>query len=78
MRTYQIETDFVTPPGLQGQIVEVSYALAAEGTVIVERRVDRSDSSVTYGAYLSDDDAEFEPWNCTPSLGRRLGECTVG
>lgn len=48
---------FITPPGRQGQTIEVSFAGIAEGRVL-RRTHDRSDRSTTYD--VADLDAEAE------------------
>ncbi len=60
------ELEFHVPPRNQGQIVEVAYALFAEGNLVVKRVHDGSDGSATY--YISpvcdDDDGDY--WNGAP------------
>lgn len=65
--------DFVTPPECGGQTVERSYAWAegpGEG-YIIERVHDRSDGEVYYEIFRATAD-RFEPWNTTPSLGKKV------
>jgi hypothetical protein len=66
-----------TPPRNEGQIIITSYGLAADGStiLIIVKEEDRSDQTTLYRAYeLRDDDAEFEPWNYEPRLGKYVGE----
>ena len=79
MKTYIPTTRFVTPPVNQGQMVTVSYALDIDSEVIIESIYDASDRSQEYIAYeYPEDDDTWEPWNGVPSLGMRLGPCTIG
>ena len=74
-----IVINFVVPPELQGQIVEVSFGSAiteCEDCMILCRVTDRSDRSETIEAYHYPVDGEFEPQNKIPRLGRRIG-CVV-
>jgi hypothetical protein len=78
IRCYTVD-GWATPPEHQGQIVEVSYGLDADAEVIVERRHDRSDGTMTHTAYAypDDDDGTWMPWAGAPALGRELGPCHV-
>jgi hypothetical protein len=73
--------DFTTPPENQGQIIEVSYALAVnfdDPAVIVARKHDRSDNTTTYTAYAArPEDEEWDPQNGAPRLGQCFGECRI-
>lgn len=78
MATYHADKPFITPPELQGQIVDVSFSIDIESEVILTKTVDRSDGSTEYEAFVyPDSDEEFEPWNGAPTLGRSLGVCSV-
>jgi len=70
---------FVTPPGNQGQIVDVSYGLDNDAEVIVVRTYDASDRTTIYTAYRypTDDDGSWAPWNGAPELGDEIGPCFV-
>lgn len=79
MKTYSPTTGFTTPPENRGQIMTISYALDSDAEVILERIHDASDRSTEYRAYAypRNDDGSWEPWNCAPKLGRRLGTCAI-
>ena len=79
MKTFCLTTDFITPPENQGQIVTVSYALAADEEAIIERTHYASDRTTRYDAYSypENDDGDWAPWNGAPELGDHLGECSI-
>lgn len=79
MKTYTPTTIFTTPPENQGQIVTVSYALAADDEAIIESIYDASDRTQGYRAYAyaDDDDGDWAPWNGAPALGECLGQCLI-
>lgn len=79
MKIYHITADFVTPPENQGQIVTVSYGLAAENEIIITCTYDASDKTTIYDAYYypDDDEGKWEPWNGVPEIGEHLGECLI-
>lgn len=66
---------WITPPENGGQIVEISYARA--GDVAIRRVYDRSDRRETLTAFRFSDRSEFEPQNCEPKLGRRVGQVEI-
>lgn len=64
------EVRYHVPPRCQGQIVEYSYALWADGcggSVLVRRREDRSTGEVSYDVALPQDDEEGDFWNGEPT-----------
>ena len=78
MKKYRVTSAFIVPPENQGQIVEVSYAIAADDEVIIERTLDKSDRTIRYDAYeYPDKEWEWDPWNGTPSLGEHVGVCAI-
>lgn len=79
MKSYTPTTAFTTPPENRGQILSISYAVAAGDEAIIERLYDRSDRSLEYRAYAypENDDGEWEPWNGAPELGEYLGQCEI-
>ena len=77
MNTYFIPDGFFVPPENQGQMVEYAYGLDPDDMVVVCRRTDRSDGEISYTAYVCPDDSDFEPWNCRPKMGKRIGDCLI-
>lgn len=66
--------DFVTPPECFGQMVERSYALI-EGAILVATCDHGEDGRTTIEAYEDGDDgADFEPWNCSPQIGKKIAD----
>lgn len=58
------------PPRCQGQIVEVSYGVWADGhggSLVARRAEDRSDGSVTYAVAPAADDDQGDYWNAEPT-----------
>lgn len=80
IKEIEIMTDWTIPPERQGQIVEVSFALAnseRHDLVVLRRVFDRSDRSENITAHSPAVDYEWQPWNQTPPLGRRLGRAII-
>lgn len=69
------DVEFCVPPVCGGQIVEYSYGCSHD--YCYEKRYDRSDMAVKITAYRHSakqmKKGEFDPWNGTPHLGRRVG-----
>jgi hypothetical protein len=64
-----------TPPENQGQIVTVSYASA--GDVALEKIYDASDRSCEIYVYRHAVRGEWDPWNGTPKMGKKLGVAEI-
>lgn len=70
--------DYVVPPECQGQTCVYSYATCEIKGVwrIIERWYDRSDDDLLYTIYSfprsGGRDAEFDPVNGAPKMGREL------
>jgi hypothetical protein len=80
MKSYKPTTTFITPPENQGQIVTVSYALAADDELILVRTYDASDRTTSYDAYAYPEECDqdsYDPANGEPELGAYVGQCSV-
>lgn len=72
LRGYRSARNFAVPPENQGQIIVASYG--CDQYFIFERSVDLSDRSVCITAYRHPAGAtDWNPGNCVPDLGRRVG-----
>jgi hypothetical protein len=72
------DLSFITPPEMQGQIVEASFACDAD--YIFCRVFDRSDRSTRIDIYEHPDDAkegDFEPWNREPATGTEVASVEI-
>ena len=58
-------TQWITPPGCDGQIVLVSYSAGEDG-VIYRRSWDQNSGKRAYSKRLLAEDEAFEPWQTEP------------